>query len=96
MRVEGDVAVEFAEKPELVEGLVSGGFFVFEKQFFDYMNDDPALGLEHAPLNDLSRDGELSVYRHEDYWLGMDTYRDMNELNELWASGEAPWKVWDD
>jgi glucose-1-phosphate cytidylyltransferase len=96
MRVDGDVAVEFAEKPELVEGLVSGGFFVFQKEFFRYMNDDPALGLEHAPLNNLSKDGELAVFRHEGYWLGMDTYRDMNELNELWASGEAPWKVWDD
>jgi glucose-1-phosphate cytidylyltransferase len=96
MRVDGTKAVQFAEKPELVEGFVSGGFFVFQREFFKYLNDDPALWLEQAPLEDLSRDGELALYRHQDYWLGMDTYRDLTELSELWESGEAPWKVWED
>jgi glucose-1-phosphate cytidylyltransferase len=95
MRVKGPKAVEFAEKP-LVEGFVSGGFFAFQREFLSYLNDDPNLWFEQAPLMDLARDDELAVYRHEDYWLGMDTYRDLNELNELWSSGEAPWKVWED
>jgi glucose-1-phosphate cytidylyltransferase len=95
MRVDGPRAIEFAEKP-LVEGFVSGGFFFFQREFFEYLNDDPSLWFEQSPLEDLARDGELAVYRHHDYWLGMDTYRDLTELNELWASGEAPWKVWKD
>jgi glucose-1-phosphate cytidylyltransferase len=95
MRLNGATAVEFAEKP-LIEGVISGGYFVFQREFMDYLNDDPDLWLEQAPLSNLARDGQLSVYRHEDYWLGMDTYRDLTELTELWQSGEAPWKVWDD
>jgi glucose-1-phosphate cytidylyltransferase len=96
MRVEGDRAVAFAEKPTLVEGFVSGGFFAFQRGFLDYLNDDPNLFFEEAPLGNLARDEQLAVYPHEDYWLGMDTYRDLTELNELWASGNPPWKVWDD
>jgi glucose-1-phosphate cytidylyltransferase len=96
MKVNGSKAVEFAEKPELVEGFVSGGFFVFQREFFNYLNDDPGLFFEEAPLGNLAGDGELAVYPHEDYWLGMDTYRDLTELNELWSGGEAPWKVWEE
>ncbi len=94
MKVNGGQAVEFNEKPTMPEGFVSGGFFVFQREFFDYLNDDPNLFFEHAPLRNLARDGQLSVFEHTDYWIGMDTYRDFTELNELWASGEAPWKVW--
>jgi glucose-1-phosphate cytidylyltransferase len=95
MRVDGTKAVEFAEKP-LIEGYVSGGFFAFQREFLDYLNDDPDLWFEQAPLENLARDGELAVYRHEEYWLGMDTYRDLTELTDLWSSGTAPWKVWTD
>jgi glucose-1-phosphate cytidylyltransferase len=96
MKVEGGRAVEFNEKPTLPEGYVSGGFFVFHREFLDYLNDDPQLFFEHEPLRNLARDGQLSVYPHDKYWIGMDTYRDFTELNELWVSGEAPWKVWED
>jgi glucose-1-phosphate cytidylyltransferase len=96
MKVDGTKAVEFNEKPTVPSGFVSGGFFVFRQDFFRYLNDDPGLFFEHAPLRNLARDGELSVYPHDDYWIGMDTYRELTELNELWASGEAPWKVWKD
>jgi len=94
MKVNSQRALEFNEKPTRADGFVSGGFFVFQRRFFDYLNDDPNLFFEHAPMQNLARDGELAVYRHQDYWLGMDTYRDLTELNDLWASGEAPWKVW--
>jgi glucose-1-phosphate cytidylyltransferase len=75
---------------------VSGGFFVFERTFFDYLDDDPDLTLEQAPLQKLARDGELAVFPHEGFWMGMDTWRDYTELDALWNSGEAPWKVWAD
>jgi glucose-1-phosphate cytidylyltransferase len=96
MRVQDSKAVEFSEKPELVEGFASGGFFVFQREFFSYLSDDPELFFEHAPLQGLARDGELTVFPHNEFWMGMDTYRDLTELNELWAAGDAPWKVWDD
>jgi glucose-1-phosphate cytidylyltransferase len=95
MRVEDGVATEFNEKPTTPEGFVSGGFFVFQREIFDYLTEEPGLILEQAPLRRLARDGQLAVYRHEDFWLGMDTYREFAELNRLWASGEAPWKVWE-
>jgi glucose-1-phosphate cytidylyltransferase len=89
------MVAEFNEKPTTPEGFVSGGFFVFQREIFDYLTDDPGLILEHAPLQDLARDGQLAVYRHEDFWMGMDTYREFAELNRLWAGDEAPWKVWE-
>jgi glucose-1-phosphate cytidylyltransferase len=96
MRIDGHQVVEFNEKPTQPEGYVSGGFFVFEREFFDYLDEDDAdQFLEHAPLQKLARAGELSVYPHQGFWLGMDTYRDFTLLNELWESGQAPWKVWD-
>jgi glucose-1-phosphate cytidylyltransferase len=95
MRVEDGVVAEFNEKPTTAEGFVSGGFFVFQREVFDYLTDEPGLIFEHAPLQDLARDRQLAVYRHEDFWMGMDTHREFTELNRLWASGEAPWKVWD-
>lgn len=94
MEISGDAVTEFNEKPTVSEGVVSGGFFVFDRKVFDYLTDENDLLLEHGPLRKLARDGELSVYQHEDFWLGMDTYRDLMNLNDLWASGAAPWKVW--
>jgi glucose-1-phosphate cytidylyltransferase len=94
MSVEDGNVVEFNEKPTTPEGFVSGGFFVFQREVFDYLTDEPGLILEHAPLQHLARDGELAVYPHEGFWMGMDTYREFAELNQLWDSGRAPWKVW--
>lgn len=95
MRVEGGQVLEFNEKPTQPDGFVSGGFFVFQRAFFDYVSDDADLFLEAEPLQKLARDGGLSVYPHEEFWLGMDTYRDFMHLNDLWRSGDAPWKVWE-
>ncbi len=96
MRVDGRAVSEFNEKPTHPEGFVSGGFFVFQREFFDYLTDDPHLFLEAEPLQKLARDGQLAVWPHEGFWMGMDTYRDFSELNQLWESGSAPWKVWSD
>jgi glucose-1-phosphate cytidylyltransferase len=95
MAVDGARVSEFNEKPTHVEGWVSGGFFVFERSFLDdYLDDREDLFLEAEPLQKLARDGQLGVYRHEDFWAAMDTYREWVSLNEQWASGHAPWKLW--
>lgn len=97
MQVEGDRVVEFNEKPTQVTGFVSGGFFAFRREFLDtYLGDpgDDGVWLEHEPLQRLARDGQLNVHRHEDFWSAMDTFKDYEYLNSLWARGEAPWKIW--
>jgi glucose-1-phosphate cytidylyltransferase len=93
MTVTDGIAEEFNEKPTVAEGVVSGGFFVFQKEIFDYLNEDPDLFLEFQPLRDLARDGQLAVYVHEGYWEPMDTYRDYLHLNERWRN-DPPWKIW--
>ncbi len=90
---EGGV-IEFAEKPTTAQDFVSGGFFVFQRECFGYLDDAPDLLLERAPLQGLARDGQLKVFPHEGFWLGMDTTRELDELNKLWATGAAPWKAW--
>jgi glucose-1-phosphate cytidylyltransferase len=94
MKVSGGIAQEFNEKPTVADGMVSGGFFVFQREVFDYLNDDPQLFLEYEPLQRLARDNQLAVYHHDGYWEPMDTYRDYLHLNEEWRSGQAPWKIW--
>ncbi len=92
LRLRGDLVTEFREKPQLDEGWVNGGFFVFERGALGYLRDDSTL--EREPLERLARDGELAVYRHEGYWRSMDTLRDKRTLEEEWASGRPAWKVW--
>ena len=94
MRVDGRRAVEFTEKPSS-QAHVSGGFFVLEREFFNYLDDDPSLYFERRPLITCASEGELAVYEHEGFWMGMDTPRDFTDLNEMWASGRAPWKLWE-
>jgi glucose-1-phosphate cytidylyltransferase len=91
------LVTEFNEKPTVATDWVSGGFFVFQREFLDlYLDDDPDLYLERRPLQQLARDGQLAVFPHEAFWMGMDTYRDYLQLNALWDSGNPPWKVWND
>lgn len=94
MKVSDGRVVEFNEKPTVAEGVVSGGFFVFDRRVFDYLGDDPRVFLELEPLQKLARDGQLSVYVHEGFWHPMDTYRDWQHLNDVWKSGAAPWRKW--
>lgn len=96
MRVDGTDVLEFNEKPTSAEGFVSGGFFVFDRGIFDYVTEDQDLFFEREPLQQLARDDELSVYPHDGFWMGMDTYRDYSELNEMWRAGDPPWKLWSD
>ena len=97
MHVDGDAVSEFNEKPTLAAGWVSGGFFAFNRLMLDkYLDDDPDLLLEKRPLQTMAADGELGVFRHEGFWMGMDTFRDWTELNGLWDAGSPPWRVWQD
>jgi glucose-1-phosphate cytidylyltransferase len=91
--VRGDGKVDaFAEKPEL-DGWANAGYFIFEPEIFDYLETAEACTLEREPLERLAAEGELMAYRHEGYFFAMDTYREYLQLNELWASGKAPWKT---
>ena len=89
-----DRVVDFGEKPQTKEGLINGGFFVFNKKFFEYIKDDDDCYMEKEPLENLVRDNELMVYRHEGFWQCMDTQRELDILGSLWDSGRAPWKMW--
>jgi glucose-1-phosphate cytidylyltransferase len=88
-----ETVMNFAEKPQ-VEGWVSAGFFVFNRGFFDYIDGDET-SLEREPLERLAKEGQLMAYRHHGFFYCLDTYRDYKELNEMWALGRAPWKVWE-
>jgi glucose-1-phosphate cytidylyltransferase len=81
----------FHEKPQ-VDDWINGGFFCFEPGVFDYLREDSVL--ERAPLEGLAADGQLRAYRHAGFWDCMDTYKDAVLLNDLWESGEPPWRVW--
>ena len=87
----GAKVARFTEKPQTGEGWINGGFFVFEPGVLKYMTGDDCV-LERAPLERLAADGQLSAFRHEGFWQPMDTLRDKNHLEALWASGRAPWK----
>lgn len=81
----------FAEKPR-AEQWINGGFFVFEKGIFDYL--DAECVLEKEPLENLAKDNQLMAYHHTGFWQPMDTYRESQELNDLWNSAKAPWRNW--
>ena len=83
----------FAEKPR-VDEWVSAGFFVFSRGVFDYLSGDDCF-LEREPLERLAHEGQLMAYRHEGFFYAMDTYRDYKFLNDMWDSGQTPWKVWE-
>jgi len=89
LSVDGDLAKSFREKPQIQNGWINGGFFVFEKKFFDYLDDNCIL--EKEPLERLAQDKQLAVYKHEGYWKCMDTYRDFEALNQEWATGQPGW-----
>ena len=93
LSVNGDLVQQFDEKPPLQDGLVSGGFFVFRRKFFEYLQEDDGCVLEREPLARLAREGQLACYSHLDFWHAMDTYRDFQMLNELWKNSPQ-WKVW--
>lgn len=89
-----DEIISFKEKTDADNAWINGGFFVLEPQIFDYIKDDSTLW-EAKPLENLIKDNQLSAYKHTDFWKAMDTLRDKVELEKLWNSKDAPWKIWD-
>nr|WP_269147562.1 glucose-1-phosphate cytidylyltransferase [Mycobacterium paraintracellulare] len=89
----GDQVTGFVEKPRGDGGLINGGFFVLSPSVLDYIEGDQT-SWEGPPLTRLAADGEMMAFEHSGFWQPMDTLRDKNMLEELWSSGEAPWKCW--
>ncbi|HEX3615393.1 MAG TPA: glucose-1-phosphate cytidylyltransferase [Solirubrobacteraceae bacterium] len=94
LELDGTLVTSFAEKPRGEGGLISAGFFVLSPAVIDYIDGDDT-AWEQAPLARLASEGQLMAYEHDGFWYPMDTLRDKVHLEELWASGRAPWKVWD-
>lgn len=88
------IAVSFWEKPQARQGFINGGFFALNSGIFDLMGNEESLNFEKNVLPQLTANKELAVFCHEGYWQCMDTYRDMEFLNETWNKGHAPWKIW--
>jgi glucose-1-phosphate cytidylyltransferase len=95
LKINDDGLVQsFQEKPEGDGGWINAGFFVMQPEVFKYIDNDKTI-LERDPLEQLAKDGELSTWKHRGFWQPMDTLRDKNHLEELWATGNAPWKNWE-
>ena len=86
--------LNFKEKPKGDGAMINGGFFVLSPKVFDYLTDDNTVW-EQEPLKNLAADGQLMAHEHHGFWQPMDTLRDKHLLEELWQTGKAPWKIWD-
>jgi glucose-1-phosphate cytidylyltransferase len=93
LTLNNSTVTEFREKPEKEIHFISAGFFVFKKAIGQYLDGDACV-LERRPLEQLAREGQLRAFTHPGFWQCMDTYREMEILNKMWAEGKAPWKVW--
>lgn len=93
LSIEGTAVTNFQEKPMGDGGWINGGFFVLEPPVIDYIDGDATVW-ERQPMQRLAEQGQMSVYSHDGFWQPMDTLREKNHLEELWASGKAPWKIW--
>jgi len=92
LEFDGDRILRFKEKSTLHESWINGGFFVIEPAALEYIQSD--VMWEHAPMERLAAEGQLSAYRHEGFWQCMDTLRDLRYLESLWESANPPWKTW--
>jgi glucose-1-phosphate cytidylyltransferase len=93
LQMDGTQVTGFTEKPRGDGGLINGGFFVLSPQCLDLIAGDQS-SWEGEPLIHLAERHQLMAFEHAGFWQPMDTLRDKNQLEELWASGKAPWKVW--
>ena len=93
LQIEGEQVVRFLEKPIGDGARINGGFFVLSRDVLNRIDADMT-DWERAPLEGLASDGQLHAYNHDGFWQPMDTLRDKNYLEELWSTGQAPWKVW--
>ena len=94
LELSGNNVVEFHEKHQGESSWINGGFFVFEKEIFDYIKNGDSTTLERTPFETLAKEKKLTAFKHEGFWHPMDTLRDKKHLENLWASNKAPWKKW--
>lgn len=93
LALNGDSVTRFMEKPQAGDGWINGGFFVLDRRVLEFIDGDNTLW-EREPLERLADRGQLQAFRHEGFWQPMDTLRERNLLEDMWTSGQAPWKVW--
>jgi glucose-1-phosphate cytidylyltransferase len=94
LRLEGNRVKSFQEKPRDGEGLINGGFFVFNRGIFNYLTEEQSCDLEYGAMEKIAQEGQLMVFKHEGFWACMDTLRDMDYLNALWEKNQAEWRIW--
>ncbi|SFZ94011.1 glucose-1-phosphate cytidylyltransferase [Flaviramulus basaltis] len=95
LNIENDLTIAgFNEKPVDDNRWVNGGFFVCEPEILDYIDGDHQM-FEREPMEKIAKDGKMQAYKHDGFWHAMDTLRDNQDLNKLWESGKAPWKLWE-
>ena len=94
LNLSGDYVTEFHEKHRGENSWINGGFFVFEPEIFDYLQDGDMTVLEKKPFETLAKEQKLAAFKHDGFWHPMDTLRDKNQLEKLWALEKAPWKIW--
>ena len=94
LELSGNNVIEFHEKHQGESSWINGGFFVFEKEIFDYIKDGDSTTLERTPFETLAKEKKLTAFKHEGFWHPMDTLRDKKHLENLWTSNKAPWKKW--
>ena len=92
---ENNQVLEFKEKPKGDGSWINAGYFVCEPKVFDYITEGDSTVFEQVPLMNLAKDGEIFTYKHDGFWMPMDTLRDKMKLNEMCEQGKAPWMVWD-
>jgi glucose-1-phosphate cytidylyltransferase len=94
LELEGEYVMKFHEKHSGESSWINGGFFVFEPEIFDYIQNGDSTILERMPFETLAKEKKLTAFKHEGFWHPMDTLRDKNYLEKLWTSGDALWKKW--
>ncbi|NOX16374.1 MAG: glucose-1-phosphate cytidylyltransferase [Epsilonproteobacteria bacterium] len=92
---ENNQVKEFKEKPKGDGSWINAGYFVCEPKVFEYIDSGDDIIFEQEPLKSLAKKGEIFTYKHDSFWMPMDTLRDKHKLQELWDNGKAPWKIWD-
>lgn len=95
LKCEGDMLISFEEKAQTSQGIINGGFMVFNKELLNYLTEDDKCDLEYDVFEKLSKEEKMSVYKHEGLWACMDNERDISHLNMIWKNGNAFWKNWD-
>lgn len=94
LNADGDILTSFEEKAQISQGLINGGYMVFNKQLLKYLNTDDNCDLEYGVFEKLAEEGKIAVYKHSGLWACMDHERDVLKLDNLWKSNSAFWKVW--